>query len=492
MVVDRIYEWARLQPHKTALIHNDVRLSYAEYASRIGAARAFLEAYDLPVGAIGLLIIPDAAEAWVYLLALRLLGLTTACASAGDSGLGYLERDVACIVTTRDYVGRNPRPAGTSTNAKVIVVPERTPELSAIVNVPQSPSHSPPFGGHVLLTSGTTGSYKKVLMPGAHEDRRNAARAKTKRVDRNTVFNAVDYPMWAGAGFKDPSALWHVGATVIIDDRLGRLARLFDYNPTRIFLTPAHLNVALERAKRSQADVDSGSSTLSISSGQASVGAMRRALETLSTSIVINWSATELIAFPMTSQVRETDDMVWLEIHDDRIVEIVDESGAVCPAGAEGAMRIQLSDIEQPSYLDDTEATERHFRDGYFYPGDLAVRRADGRVRILGRANDVLNIRGHKVAAAPLEQEVQDMLGVDGVCLFGGVNDEGFDELVIAIESDREPPRIEQDRVAKKFEKFERIRFELVKEFPRTQSGMQKIKRAELRQLVFRNAERRD
>ena len=53
-------------------------------------------------------------------------------------------------------------------------------------------------------------------------------------------------------------------------------------------------------------------------------------------------------------------------------------------------------EIDCKCYLDDDEATGKMFRDGCFCPGDMAVRRADGRVRILGRTADVLNIRGRR------------------------------------------------------------------------------------------------
>ena len=38
---------------------------------------------------------------------------------------------------------------------------------------------------------------------------------------------------------------------------------------------------------------------------------------------------------------------------------------------------VRLIDCDGCSYLDDEEATGAFFRDGFFYPGDMAVRRSD-------------------------------------------------------------------------------------------------------------------
>jgi acyl-coenzyme A synthetase/AMP-(fatty) acid ligase len=113
------------------------------------------------------------------------------------------------------------------------------------------------------------------------------------------------------------------------------------------------------------------------------------------------------------------------------------------------------------------------------------VRRVDGRVCILGRTADVLNVQGTKVAVAPLELEFQRMLGVDEVCLFSGLNEAGQDELVIAVQSDKEVSRSSIDTIARKFPSFERIRVAVFKEFPRTVTGTQKTQRTVLRKFVF-------
>jgi hypothetical protein len=62
---------------------------------------------------------------------------------------------------------------------------------------------------------------------------------------------------------------------------------------------------------------------------------------------------------------------------------------------------------------------------------------------------------------------------------------QGHEELIIAIESDGMIPRSQLEAVAARFFRFDSVRFSIRREFPRTQTGTQKIKRVLLRKLVF-------
>jgi acyl-coenzyme A synthetase/AMP-(fatty) acid ligase len=128
------------------------------------------------------------------------------------------------------------------------------------------------------------------------------------------------------------------------------------------------------------------------------------------------------------------------------------------------------------------------FRDGCFYPGDLAVRRADGRIRVLGRTADVLNAGGQKIPAGPIELEIQRMLNVSEVCLFAGLNAQGQEELVIAVEADHTPDRAALEQVGRTFSIFPTVRFAVLAAFPRTEGGMRKTRRPELRRMVWDEA----
>jgi len=91
--------------------------------------------------------------------------------------------------------------------------------------------------------------------------------------------------------------------------------------------------------------------------------------------------------------------------------EVVDDKGACLLFGQ---IRLRAAGYPQ-KYFDDPAATARKFRDGWFYPGDLASLNAEGYLFLKGRADDVINNGGSKfypvevenaIAAHPLITEV--------------------------------------------------------------------------------------
>lgn len=224
---------------------------------------------------------------------------------------------------------------------------------------------------------------------------------------------------------------------------------------------------------------------LAVAGGFISRHSAERILNRVTTNLTVSYGSTETNTISLESKVNDLDDLHWLSCRDGRRVEILDEDGNICPIDMEGELRIGLTELDSNSYLDNPQATKRFFKAGYFYPGDMAVRRADGRIRILGRSADVVNFRGQKLAVAPIEHNIQNILGVDNVCLFSGINNEGEEEVVIAIESEHWPEKSRLNHLGNEFAQFDQVRFAIVYPFPRTQTGTSKIDRIALRKLIF-------
>jgi len=84
-------------------------------------------------------------------------------------------------------------------------------------------------------------------------------------------------------------------------------------------------------------------------------------------------------------------------------VEVVNELNAPCEVGVKGILRIKTPWMVD-RYLDDPKATAEHFKDGWFYPGDLAVWHSGRRLEIIGRESDVVNLGGQKIALPDVEK----------------------------------------------------------------------------------------
>jgi hypothetical protein len=192
MIAKRIYEWAALQPTKPAVISNGVTIRYADFARAIEAARAFFEPRGFEASNIAIVLASTLLDAWVFSLALRSCGLHTICVQSLQQAESLKLRNVACVVVS-EGAQQGLKLAGTALErTPVVVVPSAIFAKVQEGELPQYPESAVPFGGHILLTSGTTGAYKKLLLAGAHEDRRNSApRAYSLR--RDMTFHVASF-----------------------------------------------------------------------------------------------------------------------------------------------------------------------------------------------------------------------------------------------------------------------------------------------------------
>jgi acyl-coenzyme A synthetase/AMP-(fatty) acid ligase len=480
MTIQYINRWARETPRKTALIYNDTSITYVELARAVEATRQRLIAGDAPTEGVAAVLTASIRSAWVMILAARSIGLTTVMITDVRRLAELALRGLVCLVTAGDEppLPSDPALAGLvriTVPASVLQGAEGLDAAAGLVD----PSR---LGDHILYTSGTTGRYKKVLVDSARQDVRDQERLGISGFSPDSVFHAMDFGLWTGIGFKSVSTVWLAGGTVVFDQTGRRFANLRRYSPTYMQTLPESLRAIIDAADPSLPP----STTLRVRCGGSLVplGLAERAVARVSTRFMVGFGATELTPW-MLSDFRTPDDLVWLTPTRPELVEIVDEGGAEVGPGAEGFLRFRLEDMDITEYLDDPEATATAYRDGCFYTGDLAVRRGDGRVRILGRAGDVLNVKGQKLAVAPIEDDLQRGLGVDELCVFLGMAPDGVEELVVAIRS-RQP--LDKDELLRRLGPsriFDRVRIEIFPEFPRTQAGMSKIKRTELRRMVF-------
>jgi acyl-coenzyme A synthetase/AMP-(fatty) acid ligase len=482
MIVNRIHTWAATQPTKPAVICNGAILTYAEFSRAITVVRGLLEVHAPPPGRMALVLVDDLLDAWVLVLALRSLGLTTVAvqslAQARDLGL----RDAAWVVVTADEKARHALEGEVPAGASLVTCP-RAMDAARSGEPPDAKVGTRPFGDHILYTSGTTGNYKKVVEAGRLEDARNQARSSAQGIVAGVVYQAFSLGLWTTVGFKSPSAVWHVGGTAVLETRADGFARFFDQGVNRAFCLPSMLASVLDAhaaAGGGRRDVE-----IIVSGGFLPVDLAARAFREVTDKVRVVYGSTELHAEALGRWFETPEEFQWLVPLDGRTVEIVAEDGRLCDIGEDGELRVRRAEVDAAAYLDDPETSARVFRDSCFYPGDLAVRRADGCVRVLGRTADVLNAGGQKIAAAPIEQEIQRRLGAREVCLFGGLNADGLDELVIAVEADRTPDAAALKEIARSFSMFPTVRFAILTAFPRTQGGMRKTRRQELRRMVW-------
>jgi acyl-coenzyme A synthetase/AMP-(fatty) acid ligase len=165
-------------------------------------------------------------------------------------------------------------------------------------------------------------------------------------------------------------------------------------------------------------------------------------------------------------------------------VMIVDAAGEPVPPGQVGQIRVRGPRVID-GYLWDPALTARHFRDGWFLMSDLASMPEPGLLHLVGRADDMLNIGGEKLAPYPLEQALKQLPGVADALLLRRENAMAQGELVVLLECANPTeaaalrPQVEQliRPVAETFQLF------AATALPRTVTGKPRREEA-LRQLL--------
>jgi acetyl-CoA synthetase len=172
-------------------------------------------------------------------------------------------------------------------------------------------------------------------------------------------------------------------------------------------------------------------------------------------------------------------------------IDIVDEEGRSCAAGEAGQIVVR-TDRRKPAgmflgYRDDPELTERVWRDGLYYTGDMAIRDPEGYFWFVGRADDVIKSAGYRIG--PFEVE-SALMGHPAVleCAITGVPDDYRGQVVkatVVLAKGRSPSealkRELQDFVKGVTAPYKYPRIvEFVDELPKTISG--KIRRVQIRE----------
>ncbi|HLJ21988.1 MAG TPA: hypothetical protein VKU84_17410, partial [Stellaceae bacterium] len=129
-------------------------------------------------------------------------------------------------------------------------------------------------------------------------------------------------------------------------------------------------------------------------------------------------------------------------------VQAVDEQDRPLPPGEVGHLRVKTPWMCD-RYVDNPEVSQRMFRNGWFYPGDIALVRADGALKVLGRADDFLNVGGQKVSPAELEATLlnHEIAGDVGVCSV--LSADGVENLCVAVSGARHDDGALMDRIRK-------------------------------------------
>ena len=432
--LEAIKFFAATEPRKIAISAGELKLNYELFSLFIDNTRSFLDQSILRKDGTVVIAIGNLPESWFVLLAARSMGLQTIAVQSPDALHKLGDIAIGCIVTSE----MGPMPAFEQDAHRFQVPVVRLP--LAIYEKPREFASTVSdrvgaMGRHILLSSGTTGVQKKMLID-AETDQLLVARFQSAHgLTRNSVSWAGNFGLWTLWGFTFPSATWSAGGSVVFMDDAEGYGSLANPDLTHAVMTPAMLMDVLS--------LPAGHIPfnpllrLFYGGGPVLEALANAAQQTLTPHIVNSMGCTEVgpVAF---TPVLLAEDLIWHQPLPWTNLQIVDERDERVPVGAMGRVRIgSFGNIH--GYMGDPETSKEFFRDDFFYTGDLGILDANGRFALSGRAVDVLNIGGSKYPPGPIETACIQELGVEDACVLSVPIRVGVDQIHVVLQAAQMP-----------------------------------------------------
>jgi acyl-CoA synthetase (AMP-forming)/AMP-acid ligase II len=484
MIIEDVFRYAHSTPEKIALWDRGQAITYAEFAYWIAHAREEILKQNLRAGTIAVLMeLPCRLDGWVFDIALRSLGHTT-MSVFNLSALNELEmRNIGCVLTKSTEPVNITLAPGETAPYTLIRLPDGLFERKKAGPAGNLPPIVSPRAGHIRLTSGTTGVRKKVLLSDeviAAETRRRAGFWEFRQ---HSVVNAFAFALWSGLGYYLPQAAWSVGATVVFHQTMDPNRSLLIEGMSHAFFTPATLR---EFFSTSVGEIPKNPAMrVVVGGGPLPLELYQAVKDRITSNIYTIVSSTEAGPWGFTL-IESPEDLRSHKVIPSMQVQVVDENENVLPPGQLGTVRVRINGVS--SYVDNEEASRRFFRNGYFYPGDLGSFDERGRLALRGRFTNVINVFGDKISAEPIEQALQQKLGVEDVCVLSIPRENTGEELHIAIQT-QHPIDAEtlQTAIAGQIASFAFAKVHFFTALPRVDMG--KVDRITLRQQIWATLE---
>jgi len=470
---------ARRQPSFVALVHRSVPFSYRALAAQVVAVMDDLAVAGLRPGQVVGVEATDRHLHLLILLAAEALGLTTMSVTASELGPpAALDRLCDRILASHPVSG--------VPSERRLTMPERW--LEQIVGRPVRERRFAELEAEpvpnalvrLIKSSGTSGAPKVMGM--------------THRVQQAVIGKTLScMPAWLRA---HPDYLCLYGFTVraahtraLLTLQCGGTIHLTAADALWAQISRGTGNYALfvsgdlERFVRSVPFGQAPPSLYLDVIGSAVPPQLREQVcAKLTEHLVVTYSSNEVNRISVVD-----DDNVGTLFPDVRI-RIVDEQGRRVKLGQPGLIRIK-TDTMTAGYLNAPELTRAVFVDGWFHTSDVGFQPAKGKLVVLGREDDMLNIGGLKIAPGPIEQTLKAIDGISDV-LVTSIDDHLETRIMlVAIETAPGADAAYVTHMAKPVIQSQVTYFQLVvlSAFPRTETG--KVRREAVKDLYRRHAQ---
>lgn len=391
-----------VQPAALCVVDDRTQLTYREFALRVGQWARWLSGNNLRKGDRVALLMSNSADHLALILALSASGVIHLSLTLAD-GLEINRRlveslEIKSIIS--DAVEEFPDcpVLNTGKSAPGKDDPELDPTESCAPDDPWK----------IVQSTGSTGHPKLILQTQAMEMGYQSRRPEWPVRDGFRVLQTIELKYSYGLRIC-LSALMAGGSVFLTgsDASIRNLARLLiEHRITHLATTPFHAS-SLAKFFASQASPALQLEYVTLAGSIATRFIQDQTRRYLCGNLFVIYGANEVGYLTIA-------DPVLLAQHPDSIgvpvqgveIGIARPDGTAASPGELGLLRARGLDFPR-EYINNPPASAKAFRDGWYYPGDLASVGEHGEIYYRGRADDLINFNGIKIAPIDIEMALQ-------------------------------------------------------------------------------------
>jgi acyl-CoA synthetase (AMP-forming)/AMP-acid ligase II len=468
---------ARSNPTFSAIVAPKAVVSYSMLVQHSLAVAAELAAQGLKPGDIIALHILNPELHCCAILGAPLIGVTTLTLQQDRNDLPQ-NLSIAAVVADQPF----------DTPAQVRIISASPAWLKSAtsrdrLSIPIGHDDGPRIA-RILCTSGTTGEQKAVPYSEEQLLQRAWSQAATLRPELGQARVMSGMGLASGVGFTNMMLTLMTGGTLFhgwAQFQIPKCTLL--YRLERLLVSTNQLNNLVIRALNQNASFPSLKSVI-VGGSHIPQQLAQRGAAYVCRNLICLYGATELgVVATAPSQLIAHNKSAVGYIVPGIEVEAVDEQDNVLGPGVEGILRMRVPGAPD-RYLNDSEASKKAFRNGWFYCGDVGSVSADKLLFVSGRLDDRINAGGVKVAPHVIEDAIRARVNVLDIAAFEYTNSAGITEIGVAIVTEKKINSATlKEFCSKQLHELAPKHFVPLKEIPRNENG--KIDKPRLQQMAI-------
>lgn len=252
--------------------------------------------------------------------------------------------------------------------------------------------------------SGTTG--KPKMIPISHQQlyARLLIIHEMDNITEDDCLGSVMIMEFSSTQFRALAALLK-GASVVIGIQ-NPILLTQKYNVSNIATTAFHMEMLLKDLPNTSKDLFHSLKSLSIGFSTISDTLRKRIKNAICETLYIGYGSNECgsITRAIPPYVYDVPDTVGHSLKGVSI-EVVNTQDQILPANEIGLIRVKSPGLIS-GYFNNETATEKAFKNGWFYPGDLGKLTQDGQLIHMGRSDDMMIMNGVNIYPSEIEHAI--------------------------------------------------------------------------------------